>query len=106
MRAAIVEVEGSASTMANDLSRLVGLAEAVPSILPLLEDVDGTVLRLADVMEPLQGATLRFGRLADRLPRRAATDGRSQNGGPANGQPASRGPADGTPTEGAPTADR
>ena len=76
MRAAIVEVQGSTSAMSGDLSKLIGLEQAVPSIIPLLEDVDGTVRRLAEVMEPLQGATLRVGRLTDRLPSRASVNGR------------------------------
>ena len=36
----------------------------------MLEDVDTTVRRLAELAEPLQGAAVRVGRLADRLPNR------------------------------------
>ena len=76
MRAAIVEMQGSTSAMATDVSKLVGLESAVPPLLPLLREVDGGVHRLTEILEPLSGATSRVGRLVERLPNRTA----SQNG--------------------------
>jgi hypothetical protein len=71
MQAAIVEMQGSTSAMATDVSKLVRLESAVPPLLPLLREVDGHVGRLTEILEPLSGATSRVGRFADRLPSRA-----------------------------------
>lgn len=72
MRAAIVEMRANTSTMATDLSDLATLEQTVPPLVPLLADVDETVRRLAEVVEPLSGATARVGRFAGRLPSRGA----------------------------------
>jgi hypothetical protein len=40
-------------------------------LLLVLDHLDGTVNALVHVAEPLQGTAERFGRFADRLPRRA-----------------------------------
>jgi ABC-type transporter Mla subunit MlaD len=78
MRAAIVRMHADTSSMAGDVSRLVSLEHAVPALAPMLADVESTVRRLAEVAEPLQGAAMRFGRLADRLPNRGgALNGRA-----------------------------
>jgi hypothetical protein len=77
MQAAIVRMQGSTAAMADDLSKLVCLESAVPPLLPLLRDVDGSVHRLSEILEPLSGATSRLGRVTERLPARAApTNGR------------------------------
>lgn len=73
MRAAIVEMQGSISGMATDVSKLVGLEASVAPLLPLLREVDGGVSRLTEILEPLSGATSRVGRLTDRLPSRTAS---------------------------------
>ncbi len=76
IRAAIVQMRADTAAMSGDVARLVGLEQAVPALLPMLEGVESTLRQLAEVAEPLQGAALRFGRLADRLPRRGvALDG-------------------------------
>ena len=72
MQAAIVEMQANTSAMAGDVSRLVKLEQAVPALVPMLEDVETTVRRLAEVAEPLEGVAARVGRFADRWPTRHA----------------------------------
>ncbi len=72
MQAAIIEMQQSTSAMATDLSSLACVEQGVPSLVPLLQDVDESVRRLTEIIEPLSGATARVGRFAGRLPSRAA----------------------------------
>lgn len=73
MRAGIVQMQADTASMASDVSRLVILDQAVPALVPMLEAVEATVGRLAEVAEPLQGAAVRVGRLTDRLPKRGTS---------------------------------
>lgn len=63
-------VEANTATIASHIPTLVVLERSLPGMMPVLEDLDETVQRLAAVVEPLQGAALRVGRMADRLPQR------------------------------------
>jgi hypothetical protein len=74
--------------IAKTMPVLVQLQEAIPTMVPVLGELtalmgplqhsitqlERSAKTLADVTEPLQGAAERFGRMADRLPRRRERD--------------------------------
>jgi hypothetical protein len=72
MQAAIVQMQANTTAMAGDVSRLVKLEQAVPALVPMLDDVGNSVRRLAELADPLEGVAARVGRLSDRLPKRRA----------------------------------
>jgi ABC-type transporter Mla subunit MlaD len=76
---ATVVMEGHTAQILETIPSLSALEESLPAFATGLEELtvlltqfEATVSRLAVVVEPLQGAAERFGRFADRLPRRAA----------------------------------
>lgn len=75
MNGTVVRMQEDTGMIAIHIPKLVVLEQSLPAMVPVLEDIDRTVQRLADVAEPLQGAAQRFGRFTDRLPQRNGRHG-------------------------------
>lgn len=74
--ATLPEMHAEIARVRGDTAALRSIDETLASLAPLLERIDANtagVRDLSDVLVPLRGAAVRVGRLADRLPQRAAT---------------------------------
>jgi len=70
VRSTVVRMQGDTETIAAEMPKLVVLEKSLPGMVPMLEGIDRSVHRLADIAEPLDSAARRLGRFNDRLPQR------------------------------------